>query len=88
MWDLPGAGIEPVPSALAGGFLTTMPPGKSPCILLNINYTAVFKSISSAPGLSLTLSIDKFFNSFDCIGSLLCSGFSCSKWDLTSQTRD
>ena len=29
MWDLPGAGIEPVCPALAGGFLTTVPPGKS-----------------------------------------------------------
>ena len=28
MWDLPGPGLEPVPSALAGGFLTTAPPGK------------------------------------------------------------
>ena len=28
-WDLPGPGIEPVSSALAGGFLTTAPPGKS-----------------------------------------------------------
>ena len=28
MWDLPGPGIEPVSPALAGGFLTTVPPGK------------------------------------------------------------
>ena len=28
MWDLPGSGIEPVFSGLAGGFLTTRPPGK------------------------------------------------------------
>ena len=28
MWDLPGPGLEPVSSALAGGFLTTAPPGK------------------------------------------------------------
>ena len=27
--DLPGAGIEPVSPALAGGYLTTAPPGKS-----------------------------------------------------------
>ena len=27
-WDLPGPGLEPVSSALAGGFLTTAPPGK------------------------------------------------------------
>ena len=30
MWDLPGSGLEPVSPALAGGFLTTEPPGK-PC---------------------------------------------------------
>jgi len=29
MWDLPRPGIEPVSSALAGGFFTTGPPGKS-----------------------------------------------------------
>ena len=30
MWDLPALGLEPVSSALAGGFLTPVPPGK-PC---------------------------------------------------------
>ncbi|KAJ8782467.1 hypothetical protein J1605_010175 [Eschrichtius robustus] len=29
MWDLLGPGLEPVSPALAGGFLTTGPPGKS-----------------------------------------------------------
>ena len=29
MWDLPGPGLEPTSPALAGGFLTTAPPGKS-----------------------------------------------------------
>ena len=33
MWDLPGPGLEPVSPALAGGFLTTLPPGKSRKIL-------------------------------------------------------
>ena len=28
MWDLPRSGLEPMPPALAGGFLTTAPPGK------------------------------------------------------------
>ena len=28
-WDLPGPGLEPVSPSLAGGFLTTAPPGKS-----------------------------------------------------------
>ena len=29
MWDLPGPGLEPMCPALAGGYLTTAPPGKS-----------------------------------------------------------
>ena len=29
MWDLPGPGINPMDPAVAGGFLTTEPPGKS-----------------------------------------------------------
>ena len=33
MWDLPGPGLEPVSPALAGGFLTTAPPGKPPSVL-------------------------------------------------------
>ena len=28
MWDLPRLGLEPVFPALAGGFFTTVPPGK------------------------------------------------------------
>ena len=28
MWDLPEPGLEPVSPTLAGGFLTTAPPGK------------------------------------------------------------
>ena len=32
MWDLPGPGLEPMTPALAGGFLTTVPPGKSETI--------------------------------------------------------
>ena len=31
MWDLPAPGLEPMSPALAGGFLSTVPPGK-PCI--------------------------------------------------------
>ena len=33
-WDLPGPGLEPVSPALSGGFLTTVPPGKSHLSLL------------------------------------------------------
>ena len=37
MWDLPGPGLEPVSPALAGGFLTTAPPGKPfPFILTGV----------------------------------------------------
>ena len=36
MWDLPRLGLEPMCPALAGGFLTTVPPGKSAYISLSI----------------------------------------------------
>ena len=36
MWDLPGPGIEPVSPALAGGFLTTVPLGKSNILILEM----------------------------------------------------
>ena len=34
MWNLPGPGIKPVSPALAGDFLTTEAPEKSPVFLL------------------------------------------------------
>ena len=42
MWDLPGPGIEPVSPALAGGFLTTVPPGKPPPECFSIFFKAFF----------------------------------------------
>ena len=41
MCDLPGPGLEPVFPALAGGFLTTAPPGK-PKILFDVDHFKVF----------------------------------------------
>ena len=38
MWDLPGPGLEPVSPALAGGFLTTAPPGKSQNLLFKSSF--------------------------------------------------
>ena len=42
MWDLPGPGLEPVSPALAGGFLTTVPPGKPPAFHTLICHFYVF----------------------------------------------
>ena len=42
MWDLPGPGLEPVSPALAGGFLTTVPPGKSPEEILKVSNKIVY----------------------------------------------
>ena len=36
MWDLPGPGLKSVSPALAGGFLTTAPPGKSLSLHLDL----------------------------------------------------
>ena len=33
-WDLPGPGLEPMSPAMAGGFLTTAPPGKPSVTIL------------------------------------------------------
>ena len=43
MWDLPGPGLKPVSPALAGGFLTTVPPGKPQDLqLIEISLTLSF----------------------------------------------
>ena len=39
MWDLPGPGFEPLSPALAGGFLTTVLPGKSSKSVLSNDIT-------------------------------------------------
>ena len=44
-WDLPGPGLEPVSLALAGGFLTTEPPGKpKDVILLEAKFEYVYSA--------------------------------------------
>ena len=45
MWDLPGPGLEPVSPALAGGFLTTAPPGKSHNIHFCLNQSPELFSV-------------------------------------------
>ena len=51
MWDLPAPGLEPVSPALAGGFLTTAPPGKPLSCLLDriINHTERLKTYRLGP---------------------------------------
>ena len=44
MWGLPEPGLEPVSPALAGGFLTPAPPGKS---LLRLILKEVWSSLAS-----------------------------------------
>ena len=48
MWDLPGPGLKPVSPALAGGFLTTAPPGKPKSLYLLIPFT-YFTQSSTLP---------------------------------------
>ena len=45
MWDLPGPGLEPVSPALAGGFLTTAPPGKFPVYFLEFSASCFMHSV-------------------------------------------
>ena len=41
MWDLPGPGLEPVSPSLAGGFLTTAPPGKPYLWTVKYDYVCI-----------------------------------------------
>ena len=50
MWDLPGPGLEPVSPALAGGFLTTVPPGKSPTGFSYSEFQTPSYSLQVSPG--------------------------------------
>ena len=57
MWDLPGPGLEPMCPALAGRFLTTVPPGKPPGILnssLYIQDVSLFFHIKCQEGEKLS----------------------------------
>ena len=49
MWDLPRPGLEPVSPALAGGFLTTAPPGKSQVLIFLKNLHTVIHSSCTIP---------------------------------------
>ena len=62
-WDLPGPGLEPVSPALAGGFLTTAPPGKSQCML--------FLSSLSFLHLFLLIKLSRFGVIFSCFFTIL-----------------
>ena len=46
MWDLPGPGLEPMSPALAGRFLTTVPPGKSSYSFLQIDFIHLLGSLN------------------------------------------
>ena len=46
MWDLPRLGIKATSPALAGGFLTTEPPGK-PVVLLKHTYSRPYPELQN-----------------------------------------
>ena len=60
MWDLPGAGVEPVSPALAGRFLTTASPGKS--LIYPFNYALIQRGNHSE--YNLAYSCQSFFNTY------------------------
>ena len=49
-WNLPGPGIEPVSSALTGGFLSTVPPGQSLEGLLRVPAPEMGKDLPQPSG--------------------------------------
>ena len=63
LWDLPGPGLEPVSPALAGGFLTIAPPGKSWLGNLNDRFCQYSWVINTyLPFLLLSLVLIPFFH--------------------------
>ena len=63
MWDPPGLGLEPVSPALAGRFLTTAPPGKSPGVISDIYFiqflcTAIFYLMQFLNKIQVGFSLD------------------------------
>ena len=74
MWDPPRPGIEPVSPALAGGPLTTAPPGKSPSCNFILFFLFYFFLKCESASLFIYLFIYLFI--FGCVGSsFLCEGF-------------
>ena len=61
MWDPPRPGLEPVSPALAGGFLTTAPPGK-PRTFLIVAILQYLCSLNVFPLLFLSLHIGCFLS--------------------------
>ena len=49
MWDLPRPGLEPVSPALAGGFSTTVPPGK-PLFLVSVGFSLEPETLKLSSG--------------------------------------
>ena len=47
MWNLPGPGIKPVSPALAGRFLSAVPPGKSEMQVLDVSLQKEFSERQS-----------------------------------------
>ena len=84
MWDLPGPGIKPVSPALAGGFLTTAPPGKPTPYYL---FDAVV-SVMISPNLAILIGkfISLFFVGITDIFAFICTPSfwaSCFCWVLS-----
>ena len=90
MWDLPGPGLEPMSPALAGRFLTTVPPGKSAHFLIGsfgffFFFFLILSYISCLYVLEInSLSVSQFVNIFSSLQvvfsfclwfPLLCKGF-------------
>ena len=54
MWDIPRPGVEPISQAMAGGFLTTVPPGKSPISFFH-HLTQILHQVQSTANVWLLL---------------------------------
>ena len=65
MWDLCGPGLEPVSPPLAGGFLTTVPPGKPLFVSFSNSFISVLQFSEYRSFASLGRFIPRYFIPFD-----------------------
>ena len=80
MWDLPRPGLEPVSPALAGGFLTTAPPGKPPSahFLIGLFVFSILSCMSCLYILDINpLSVTSFVSISHRLSFHFVSGFLC-----------
>ena len=85
MWDLSGPGIEPLSPALAGGFLTTGPPGKSGIQVLETGLSSNPSALQCVEIIWIMIFFSINLRMYACMHAA--PGLSCGMWNLRCSMR-